>query len=73
MQKQIGNFCVRCGKERVVVKVWSEVIGTSVVKYSLANCPDILCQKIVDKNNLLREEKQQFHLLKRQQAKLPRK
>lgn len=59
------NLCVRCGKTRVIVKTWTEKTENSVLKYTLAECPDKACQKIVDAANDEREEKRQMHLNKR--------
>lgn len=71
MQKILENPCVRCGKPRKVVKTWSEKIGTSKVKYTLAVCPDSECQKIVDATNAEREEKRLSHLNRLQVKKAP--
>ncbi len=65
MQKEESNPCVRCGQERITVKKWSEKVGTSVLKYTLTQCPDAKCQEIVDRNNALREEKRLMHAHKR--------
>ncbi len=49
----ISNPCIRCGKERIVVKTWKEHIdvyfGNSTVVYTESACPDKACQKLVDK------------------------
>lgn len=62
MHKPQGNPCIRCGQERIIVKTWVERTETSVLKHTMANCPDPECQKLVDKLNAEREEKRQFHL-----------
>lgn len=72
MQKTNSNPCVRCGKERIIVKTWQDYIGESLVTYTLGLCPDKECQKIVDKANIAREEKIAFHANKRNQLKLSR-
>lgn len=58
------NLCIRCGRERIVVKKWSERINTTMTQYTLALCPDKECQKIVDAQNALREEKRLLHIKK---------
>lgn len=40
--------CIRCGKMRIVTKTWKERVGLSLIKYTLATCPDTECQKYVD-------------------------
>ena len=40
--------CIRCGKERILDKTWSEQIGISLVTYTQSVCPDADCQKIVE-------------------------
>lgn len=62
MVNRISNPCIRCGKERVVVKTWSQKTESSFITYTLAECPDVACQKIVDKQNIERENKRLLHL-----------
>ena len=51
------TVCIRCGKQRVVVKNWKETIGTTVTTYELTVCPDAECQKIVDRELQKKKEK----------------
>lgn len=44
-----GNVCPRCGKTRIVTKVYREKVEGGYVNYKVAVCPDPECQKIVDK------------------------
>lgn len=49
----VSNPCTRCGKERVLLKKWTEEISgygnnKTTVTRSLNVCPDPECQKIVD-------------------------
>lgn len=53
-----GNLCVRCGKQRIVVKTWKEKLGTSTIIATMTACPDKECQKIVDENNRKQKAKQ---------------
>ncbi|OGM26625.1 hypothetical protein A2627_01220 [Candidatus Woesebacteria bacterium RIFCSPHIGHO2_01_FULL_39_28] len=43
------NLCTRCGKVRIVVKTYKEIIGNSKVTCTDTSCPDPVCQAIVDK------------------------
>lgn len=43
------SLCIRCGKARIVDKVWYETINGSKVTFTQTVCPDKECQKIVDK------------------------
>lgn len=61
MQKVMSNPCIRCGKERIVVKSWNEQIGLAFTTFTTARCPDDACQKLVDHENELREAKKQLH------------
>lgn len=46
------NICVRCGKERVVVKEWEEITESGAkMKKSESVCPDPECQEEVAKAN----------------------
>ncbi|MBI4991140.1 hypothetical protein HZB96_03540 [Candidatus Gottesmanbacteria bacterium] len=49
--------CIRCGKERIVAKSWTEYIGASLVTYTTTVCPDPECQKIVDDQLKKRKDK----------------
>lgn len=48
---RISNPCIRCGKERVVVRIWKERIAGSPVTNIETKCPDPECQKKVDTDN----------------------
>lgn len=54
-----GNVCIRCGKERIVVKTWKEKIGNSVLTYTETACPDKECQKLVEKMNQEKKDKRE--------------
>lgn len=62
---QYGNYCWRCGKERVVTKSWKEKIGNSVVTTTETVCPDIKCQELVEKTNRKNVDKVKASRLKR--------
>ncbi|OGU58919.1 MAG: hypothetical protein A2V66_12320 [Ignavibacteria bacterium RBG_13_36_8] len=48
MADQCTNLCIRCGKQRVVVKTKKEYINSSLVYTTITACPDASCQKVVD-------------------------
>lgn len=54
---KISNPCVRCGKQRIVVKKWKEKIGYSVVYNTEMACPDKECQKKVESENKKQRDK----------------
>lgn len=45
------NICPRCGKERIVVRIWKEKIEGSTIENIETACPDKQCQKITDQDN----------------------
>lgn len=57
MSKTYSNPCIRCGKERVVVKIWEEKIYDSVIVNTKTSCPDASCQKKVDGENKKQHDK----------------
>ncbi|OGK10454.1 hypothetical protein A2767_01195 [Candidatus Roizmanbacteria bacterium RIFCSPHIGHO2_01_FULL_35_10] len=58
MSKDYSNLCVRCGKQRIIVKTWKEKLGYSTITATMTACPDKECQKIVDANNKKQKAKQ---------------
>ncbi len=69
MQIPVGNPCVRCGKERVVVKEWTEKIGQTSMIRTLTKCPDKECQKILDDEAAAQKEKRDAITQKKAQDK----
>lgn len=67
MNKTRSNPCVRCGKERVIVKTWKEKFGDSVIINTESDCPDKECQKKVDLENKKYRERQAAMKLKSEQ------
>ncbi len=57
MKTESRSVCIRCGKERIVVKTWHEKVGFSMVTYTKTACPDKECQKILDARFALEKEK----------------
>ncbi|MEX2027903.1 MAG: hypothetical protein WD988_00195 [Candidatus Curtissbacteria bacterium] len=54
--------CIRCGKMRIVSRVWKEKLEYgSIVTHTETVCPDKECQKLVDeKFALARERREQL-------------
>jgi hypothetical protein len=65
MQKPKESSCIRCGKTRVVSKVWQEYLGQSLVTYTDTVCPDPECQKIVEEEIIARREKKELVISER--------
>lgn len=57
----ITSVCIRCGKQRIVSKVWDEQVvtmrGETTITYTETVCPDVACQKIVEKELASQEKK----------------
>ena len=49
--------CIRCGKDRIVSKTWTQRVGESVATYTLTVCPDPQCQKKVEAELKRRDDK----------------
>jgi hypothetical protein len=69
VQKSTHFPCIRCGKERISAKSWTETVGTSVVTYTNYVCPDPQCQAIVEEEF----NKKKTHLANIQAKSLERK
>lgn len=62
-----NTACIRCGKERIVGKKWTEYVGSSLVTFVLNVCPDPECQKIVDAQ--LKKKKENLEEIQRKSIK----
>ena len=62
-----GSICTRCGKPRIVVKTYEEKVDTSTVIYTITECSDHECQKLVNKTLQTEKKKRQF--IKEEQVK----
>lgn len=51
MNKISYNNCIRCGKERKVIRTWEEKIEGSTIINTESVCPDPSCQKLVEADN----------------------
>lgn len=56
--KAFSNPCVRCGKERIVIRVWEEKTTYSTVTNTETTCPNPECQKQVTAENKKQTDKQ---------------
>ena len=52
--------CTRCGKPRIVVDTYEEKVETSTVTYTITECSDPECQKLVNKTLQTEKKKRQF-------------
>ncbi|KKP26781.1 MAG: hypothetical protein UR13_C0002G0016 [Candidatus Woesebacteria bacterium GW2011_GWD1_31_12] len=55
-----GSICTRCGKPRIIVKTYEEKVDTSTVTYTITECSDPECQKLVEKTLKAEKVKRQF-------------
>jgi hypothetical protein len=62
-----GSICTRCGKPRIIVDTYEEKVETSVVTYTITECSDPECQKLV--NKALQSEKKKRKFIKDEQEK----
>lgn len=51
------SLCIRCGKQRIIGKIWKEKINGSLVTYTQTVCPDPECQKIVEEQLQVKKDK----------------
>ncbi len=55
------NLCPNCGKKRILAKTWQEKVflygKVSVIEHREMICPDKNCQKKIEKETEMREEK----------------
>lgn len=53
MTASYTSVCTRCGKERIILKKWTEThetrAGLASISYTTMSCPDFDCQIIVDR------------------------
>lgn len=61
----LTNPCIRCGKQRIDGKVWTEMAGLNLVTHTQTICPDSSCQKVVDGELTARREKKENLINKR--------
>lgn len=64
MKKSYSNPCIKCGKERIVVRTWTEKIYDSIITNTEMRCPNPACQKAVDIDNKKSEDKRKALKLK---------
>ena len=69
MQKPYKNVCYRCGKERVVTKIWKERMGNSIVENTETMCPDKECQKTINQD-IRKQKTKRLQMEKRKEESL---
>lgn len=58
MQVQVESSCIRCGKTRIIGKVWVEKSDRgNPITHTQTICPDKDCQKMVDAEFEAKREK----------------
>lgn len=62
-----GSPCTRCGKPRIVVDSYEEKVENSTVTYTITECSDPECQKLVNKT--LKQEATKRKFIKDEQIK----
>lgn len=68
-----ANPCIRCGKQRIDGKVWTEMAGKVLITHTQTICPDPACQKIVEEEITARREKKELIInQRRMKVKPPR-
>jgi len=76
MKKPI-NVCSRCGKPRIAVKSWVELIKTYSGEYSITHtinvCPDPECQQKVDTEIAMHKKRVETLMQERQAREEERK
>ena len=73
MGKSYSNPCIRCGKERIVVKTWKEKLGNSIIINTKMNCPDSDCQEKLELDFKKQEDRRQAIKLKNEERTASRK
>lgn len=72
MQEHNKNTCYRCGKERIISKVWKEKMGNSIIETTEFVCADKKCEATQKKeirnqrNRRLQMEKRKKNSLRNQ-------
>ena len=44
----VMTACIRCGKVRILDRIWEERVGISLLTHTDTVCPDADCQKLVE-------------------------
>lgn len=60
MTNTYRNPCVRCGKERIVLRTWEEKLENGTITNTEMVCPDPVCQKAVEAENRKQTEKNEY-------------
>lgn len=68
----MASNCIRCGKQRVVIKSWTEVVGNSTITHSESDCPDPECQKAVNSGIAKQKKQREMQENEKKQRELER-
>jgi predicted nucleotide-binding protein (sugar kinase/HSP70/actin superfamily) len=72
-----SNPCTRCGKDRIITKVWKEEIeitgGTTTVTHTEMSCPDDACQAKVEHSIAVIKEKRAALAKAKEESELRRR
>ena len=68
----MSSTCTRCGKQRVVIKTWTEVVGTAQITRTENECPDPECQKAVNSGIARQKHQRDIQEKEKQQRELER-
>ena len=69
MKKSYKNICPRCGRERIVLRVWVEKIENSSIENTETACPDKKCQEASD-NDLTKQRNKRLQMEKRKRESI---
>lgn len=69
----VGSKCIRCGKPRIVVSTYEEVVQTSTIVNTVMECSDPNCQKLVNKTLKIEEDKRHEGNLEKERREKIRK
>lgn len=70
------SVCTRCGKPRIIISSYEEKIENSSVTYTITECSDPECQKMVNKTLKVEDARRLFinnEKTKREEERLRRK
>lgn len=73
MKRSFSNPCIKCGRERVIVRTWTEKVYDSVITNTETRCPNPDCQKEVDRDNKKQKDRHEALRLKSEQRARDRK
>jgi hypothetical protein len=73
MKRSYSNPCIKCGRERVVVRTWTEEVYGSKITNTETRCPNPACQTEVDRDNKKSKDRHDALRIKSEQRARVRK